>query len=69
MSFSVSRELRICFWSVKDSELDRKCYAGTSFDTSLEYRKSHAEKCLKLKETWLDIEVAYIALSIKSTLI
>ena len=30
--------------------------------------KSHADKCLKLKEMWLDIEVAYIALSIKSTL-
>jgi len=36
LSFSVWRELRIHLKFVKDSGLDHKCYAGSSFDTNLE---------------------------------
>ena len=46
-----------------------RCYARASCDTNLEDWRSRTDKSLKLKEAWLDIEVAYNALLIKSTLI
>ena len=46
---------------LKESELGRKCEF-----TDLGNRKSHTDVCLKLVEAWLDIEVAYNALSIRS---